>query len=908
MTRPTFASFGAALHHDARTPYRWQQRAADELATGGWWPAVRAPTGSGKTTLIDCWLHALAVAGPDRLGRRLVWVVDRRSVVDQIFQYASDVVDRLVALTAPEPVRVVAQRLQALGGGAAPRAVLWRGGLDDEGVIAMRDPLDPAAITIVVSTVDQLGSRLLFRGYGMAPSSRALHAGLLGVDTTVVLDEAHISEPLRRTVARVGELQRAASAAPRPPLRLCAVSATHSASGAFELLPEELREPAIAHRVEAAKPARLAAATRPAQLVKHVQQLVAEGARVIGVVMNTVGAARAAFEGIAAVAAKPMEDRILLIGPVRPLERLDLLAAIPQPGVRSTPFVVVATQTIEVGVDLDFDALVTECAPLDALVQRFGRLNRSGRPIAAAALILPPPTRGCPVYGAAAASTWTWLQEVAGAAAVVDFGVEALRATVAARGKPAPPVRARTIKLAPEHITALQVTDASEHEGPAIELFLHGDRAALPQVSLAWRASISDATLEADLELRPLHPGEAISLSFAVARRWLRGEPLGFESDIEAPAQDETRTRADSAAAKPAAWRIDTQGDARRIDKDNPLRPGDQVVVDASAGGLDGFGWSPGTDGSVVPVIDLGSISGRAPAVVLSAGEAASSDEDGALVAAVGAELESGEITAAAAAKRLAAAINGRLPSFDEPRPLLAQAIREAAQTLQAGRATLLGDGRILVSGHKVRTEHGGGGAVVTLEEHQRAVAKRADRFASAVGLSTESRSSLIRAARHHDEGKRDPRFQAWLRGGSTVSASGGPLAKSAYPYDPVRVRRLRDAAGWPKGKRHELVSAVAVALAHPEDELAAWLAATHHGRNRPFCLAVEDPSSGMVEIALEGREDGLRVAAGAAPGVAEQLRRLVVLGEQFGPWGLAYLEALLICADRAVSAEESAS
>jgi CRISPR-associated endonuclease/helicase Cas3 len=47
---------------------------------------------------------------------------------------------------------------------------------------------------------------------------------------------------------------------------------------------------------------------------------------------------------------------------------------------RRQPLVLVATQVVEVSLDVDFDVLYTDPAPLECLVQRFGRVNRSRRP------------------------------------------------------------------------------------------------------------------------------------------------------------------------------------------------------------------------------------------------------------------------------------------------------------------------------------------------------------------------------------------------------------------------------------------------------------------------------------------------------------------------------------------------
>lgn len=38
--------------------------------------------------------------------------------------------------------------------------------------------------------------------------------------------------------------------------------------------------------------------------------------------------------------------------------------------------IVVSTQVVEVSLDISFDLLITECAPIDSLIQRFGRINR----------------------------------------------------------------------------------------------------------------------------------------------------------------------------------------------------------------------------------------------------------------------------------------------------------------------------------------------------------------------------------------------------------------------------------------------------------------------------------------------------------------------------------------------------
>src|SRR5690606_33281108 len=115
-------------------------------------------------------------------------------------------------------------------------------------------------------------------------------------------------------------------------------------------------------------------------------------------------------------------DMCLLTGRMRPLDRERVLRAV---GDRlalgrtrradDRPFVVVATQSIEAGADFDLDGLVTECASLDALRQRFGRVDRGGwladqqTPSSSVVLIRSvdvTPREPDPIYGDALAATW----------------------------------------------------------------------------------------------------------------------------------------------------------------------------------------------------------------------------------------------------------------------------------------------------------------------------------------------------------------------------------------------------------------------------------------------------------------------------------------------------------------------
>ena len=100
-------------------PFAWQQRLLDEVVSRGWHDQRVGPTGAGKTAAIDVALFALALqldpANPDRFRARthplrVVYVIDRRVVVDQAYERARRIQQALSEAVPESVVGEVARR------------------------------------------------------------------------------------------------------------------------------------------------------------------------------------------------------------------------------------------------------------------------------------------------------------------------------------------------------------------------------------------------------------------------------------------------------------------------------------------------------------------------------------------------------------------------------------------------------------------------------------------------------------------------------------------------------------------------------------------------------------------------------------------------------------------------------
>jgi CRISPR-associated endonuclease/helicase Cas3 len=961
-----FADIFGALH--GAPPFAWQRRLLHTVIERGWPAAIAAPTATGKTAVLDIALFhlALAMSGAScsPAPRRIVFAVDRRVIVDQAFVRARALRNALGAVSEG-PVAAMATALRSAGAGDEPLHVeVLRGGMPREDLWAR----SPIQTTILCTTVDQLGSRLLFRGYGVSPSMAPVHAGLLGEDALLFLDEAHLSEPFQQTL-RCMERQRVGTEGNTTrPWASVTLTATPRETGVqvFRLSDDERAEPAIASRIAAAKTAELELCKDRAGSADHVTAFVAaaEGlmqqcthaAPAIGIIVNRVALARSVLQALQ----DAEHDAILLTGRVRPVERERLLraherrltsrsggteteAATEPPPDR--PLFVVATQCIEAGADFDFDAMVTQVAPLDALRQRFGRLNRLGMRERGPAVIIAARdevARGADdrLYRGTLRETWEWLTARAvspsartrPAIAISPQAFEALvhadpeaasRCVVTAKDAPV---------LRSADVTLLAMTNPRPHPDPFLPPLLHGETQAETDVAIVWRADCeviaSPAGGEAAKRIVACQPpvtGEALRVPIWAARSWLArpSRDAAEISDAEAEREPEHETQQSSRSA--LRWR-GLDSDQTGLIAASALRPGDVIVVPSSYGGCDRFGWAPD---SAAPAQDIADEAAQPYAsrryalrlhpTLWGAPDSMSWEAAWSQVQEHAAERDAAELVRAlgqmpdlpphvrAAVIRLASQPTARrvrieCPYDDDDRP--------SGAVLIAPRGIIGQDDGAERSGAASTEDDAAGsfpGQAVTLAAHAKAVADQVAIFAAAIGLPAKLATTLAFAARHHDDGKADPRFQAWLTGPETSSDE--PLAKSERWRGLVVEQAARTAAGVPRQWRHEVLS-VRIAsqmLAATGDDmdqaLALYLIGSHHGYGRPF-FPHHDPWDAQARPVL-----GVTVAAGAGPerldfdwNGRDWAELFTGLQAQYGPWGLAFLEAVLRLADHRAS------
>ena len=156
-----------------------------------------------------------------------------------------------------------------------------------------------------------------------------------------------------------------------------------------------------------------------------------------------------------------------------------------------------------------------------------------------------------------------------------------------------------------------------------------------------------------------------------------------------------------------------------------------------------------------------------------------------------------------------------------------------------------------------------------------------------------------------HDLGKADARFQRWLDPDDKQAVA---LAKSQMRRSEWTAARV--AAGWPRGGRHEELSARLIrhwSATHanrfdsPLADLLIHLVVSHHGSGRPLVRPVADHTTDEVYAQIDGA--AVNAAANLSIVNWDQPARFVELNERFGPWGLALLEAIVRRADHTVSA-----
>ena len=919
ITRNEFSDFFAALN-GGYAPFSWQEEVLDHICEHGVWPErINAPTGSGKSSVVDIHLFAnalAAVGAAPRVPRRLCVTVGRRALVDSQATRADKILGDLKDALADESgepgiLRRVAEALQSFQtrNDEKESNPFETGHIRGELSNRNLPVTDISACAIIAATPDMYGSRALFRGYGSTKAARPRETALLTMDTVMVLDEAHMNRQLLHTTQRIAELQKREVNLGVPTLQVVETTATPSTEDSdsttlgvdIEALDspndEELRNRVYSHKElmlhpidkwdgKPGNPATVNAAvdTIKGFLAHREAGEDSKKAHTVGCIVNHVRTAISIKEKLVKDKVLGKEEEVqLLVGRMRPydLKKLhpDLFTTEGDESVK----VVVATQTLEVGVDVDFADLVTELAPASSLAQRFGRVNRLGHRTDSKVVVIEPASgdsvkKDAPPYKAVDLSNaYGWLEAL--------NGTENPSVNPAAMVKN-PPVQSspeRLLYQRPEWPDLLEFsrTDENPYDEPDLDLWLHD--------SLDAETAMGGVIVRDNLPSNTSAAMEILKTSYFAPR-----DEETFPANLKI--LQEILDYQDEHGVKPRKFlyrqgEISLWQDVEHGDESNQaLAPGDVLLLDT--------GSIPFTNqGIAVTQRELPSTKDKVEAVPFPDG----------------AELYVYE-KCADREERFRKYL-GLSP--EEATELLDSQASDGQKVIASELSTEAEDGQEVIAWYakvtnatEKKSVEGSDiaqelvlSAPVLLDDHQNDVAERTRQIAENLGLAPEFSEALELAAKYHDEGKRDLRFQQMLG----ADAETGALAKSGR-RSVAEAYRARSRSALPRGWRHEQLSALMVA-ASPEKV----------GEHRDLVLRIIGCSHGHGRFSF-AHDAGFLLKEGYLPegtdyeALKEQATRLFNVGywdnlmEQtsrtYGPYATAYLEAVERAADAQISRE----
>lgn len=915
ITRDEFGEFFAALN-GGHYPFSWQEEVLDHICEHGVWPErINAPTGSGKSSVVDIHLFAnalAAVGAAPRVPRRLCVTVGRRALVDSQATRADKILDSLKKAPANESaeqdiLRRVAEALQSFqtrndDQGSDPFEVGHiRGELSNRTLPVT----DISACAIIAATPDMYGSRALFHGYGSTKAARPRETALLTMDTVMVLDEAHMNRQLLHTTQRIAELQKREVNLGVPTLQVVETTATPSTGDSdsttlgvdIEALDspndEKLRDRVYSHKELVlhlidkwdGKPGNAATVNAAVDAIKDFLARREEGedskgAQTVGCIVNHVRTAISIKEKLAKDKVLGKDEVQLLVGRMRPYDLKKLHPELFTTEGDKSVKVVVATQTLEVGIDVDFADLVTELAPASSLAQRFGRVNRLGHRNDSKVVVIVPASgdsvkKDAPPYKAVDLSNaYDWLEAL--------NGTENPSVNPAAMVKN-PPVQSspeRLLYQRPEWSDLLEFsrTDENPYDEPDLDLWLHD--------SLDAETAMGGVIVRDNLPSNTSAALEILKTSYFAPR-----DRETFPANLKI--LKEILDHQDEHGVKPRKFlyrqgEISLWQDAEQGNENNQaLAPGDVLILDT--------GSVPFTNQNIaVTQRELPSTKDKVEAVPFPDG----------------AKLYVYEKCA------------DREEDFREYLGLSPEEVAELLDSQASGGqkriaselSTEAEDGQEVISWYAVVTDEESVegsdiaqelalAAPVLLDDHQNDVAERTRQLAENLGLAPEFSEALELAAKYHDEGKRDLRFQQMLG----ADAEAGALAKSGH-RSVAEAYRARSRSALPKGWRHEQLSALMVA-ASPEmvgeyRDLVLRIIGCSHGHGRfsfahdaDFLLKEGYLPEGMDYEVLKDQATRL-FNVGYWDNLMEQTSRT------YGPYATAYLEAVERAADAQISRE----